>query len=183
MKTIKKLSLLPLFVVFLVGCDAFGDLLTFTIKNVEMTDDIDITVNTPAMVAQGAPAAAVPFSNSGKVQISQVEELEEYLDNIKGITLNSIYIKLTGISSGTVQSVKLTINPLNIYKEYTNITFGEDFNTNFTDEEFKAIANSLLTNKELEYVISGIVNSTPVTFKVTIKVNANFKVKVLKGQE
>jgi uncharacterized protein YcfL len=183
MKTLKKLSLLPLIVLLLVGCDALGDLLTITIKNVKMTRDVEITVSTPAMVAQGVPAAGVAFSKSAKVQVSQTEELEEYLDNIKDVTLNSIICNVNGVNQGVVQSLKVTINPLNIYKEITNVTVGEDVNLNFTDDEFKSIANSLLSAKELEFVLTGIVSSTPVTFTVTVTVDANFKVKVLKDKE
>lgn len=185
MKTLKKLSLLPLLVLLLVGCDALGDLLTITIKDVKMSRDVEITVNTPAMVAQGAPAAGVPFTKSAKVQVSQSEDLEEYLDNIKDITLKSIICNVhgDGVNQGDVQSLKITINPLNIYKEITNVTLGQDVDLNFTDDEFKTIANSLLSQKELEFVLTGVVSKTPVTFTVTVTVNADFKVKVLKDKE
>lgn len=179
MKTLKKLSLLPVLVLLFVGCDAIGDLLTITIKNVKMTRDVEISVNSSAVVGQNAPAASYPFTKTANVQISQTEELEEYLDNIKDITLNSITCNVNDIPQGVVESLTLKINPLNIEKSMNNITVDEDVNVNFTDEEFKTIANSLLSEKELEFVLTGMVSSTPVTFTVTVTVDANFKVKVL----
>lgn len=185
MKTLKKLSLISLFVLLLVGCDALGDLLTITIKNVKMTKDIEISVTAPATVnGQQAPdVASYPFTKSATIQLSQTEELEEYLDNIKEITLNSIMCNVNDVTQGVVQSLSLTINPLNITKTIENVTVGEDVDVTFTAEEFKTISNSLLNAQQLEFVLTGNVSSRPVTFNVTVTVDANFKVKVLKDQE
>lgn len=184
MKTIKKLSLVLVLALTFSGCDAIGDLLTIKITDVKMTKDVEITVNAP-LAANGASVLATgkSFTQSAKVQISDSEELEEYLSNIKDIILDSITCKVYGVENGDVQSLKLTINPLNYVKEINTVVIDEVINIPFTDAEFKEIANALLDSKELEFVLEGVVNKTPLTFNISVTIDADFVVKVLKDKE
>ncbi len=187
MKTFKKLLILPLVAMLFVGCDALGDLLTITIKDVKMTKDVEVTVNTPAAAAsQKAPAvASVPFTKTATVQLNETEELLDYLDNIQEINLKSIICNIHGdnLVEGDVQSLSVTINPLGITKSIPNITLGQDEDVTFTNDEFNTIANSLLSSQQLEFVLNGTVSSTPITFIVSVTVEADFKVKVLNTDE
>jgi len=183
MKTLKKLSFVCVLVLFFSGCDALGDLLTVKIQNVSMSKEIEITVNSSSTVKKQAvnASAAIAFTKTATLQLSETDTLKDYLDNIKSITLKSVICNIHGVSNGIVTSLKLTINPLNISKTLSDIEVNKDLTVDFTTEELKSIADSLLQSKELEFVLDGVVNHVPVTFYVKVTANADFVAKVIKN--
>jgi len=181
MKTIKKISLLVLLSISFLGCDKISDLATIDINDVDLKQTTDISVSgsqsaAPARVA----AASTQFTKIVTVQLSQNEELNKYLGNIKSISLNNIKCKVTGVNNGVVQSLSLTANPLNITKSISPVTVDVDLPVSFTDAELIQIASSLLTNQKLDMILAGTVSQTPVSFAITTTLNADFVVKVIK---
>ncbi|HRZ97562.1 MAG TPA: hypothetical protein P5084_08400, partial [Paludibacter sp.] len=83
------------------------------------------------------------------------------------------------IQTGDLQSLKLTINPLNFVKTINPVVIDEEISVPFTDAEFKSVANSLLELKELEFVLEGVVSKTPLTFHIAVTFDSDYIVKIL----
>ena len=180
MKTIKQLSFVFALAIILTSCDAIGDLLTIKIKDVKMTKDVQIKVEAP-MTSKSAVAAVTgyAFTNTAKVQVSETEDLKEYLSQIKEIVLDSITCKVYGVENGDVQSLKLTVNPLNFVKTIDPVIINEEIYIPFTDAEFKSIASQILDYEELEFKLEGVVSKRPLTFNISVTVDADYVVKIL----
>ncbi len=180
MKTIKKLSLVFALALIFTSCDAIKELADIKLKNQKISKDVEITVNAPQLSnGAGIIAAATPFTKTSTVKISESEELEEYLSKIKEITLNKITCKVHGVQSGDVQSLKLTVSPLNIVKTINPVVIDQEIEVPFTDSEFKTVAKQLLDLNELEFKLEGVVNKTPITFYILVTVDADFVVNPL----
>ena len=181
MKTLKKIGLLLFVVITFIGCNKISDLLTINIDDVDLTQTSNISVTgTQSAVAPRVIAASTQFTKTATLQLSQSDDLKDYLDNIKSIKLNTVMCIVTGVDNGVVQSLSLTANPLDITKSLSTITVGVDMPVSFTDAELIKIAGSLLTNQQLEMVLKGTVSQTPVSFNITTTLNADFVVKVIK---
>ncbi|MDO9154988.1 MAG: hypothetical protein Q7U47_14985 [Paludibacter sp.] len=181
MKTLKKISLALGIVLIFTGCDVFSDLLTITIKDVKITKKFDFNI-TPLLKTNGdrVISGSYQFADSATVQLNQSDTLKNYLEHIKSVKIDSITCKLTGVESGVIQSLELTVRPLNITKSLNNPEPNSELYVSFTDEEFKSIANALLASQELKFILKGVVNKAPVTFSVAVTVDADFVVKIIK---
>ncbi|WP_179351517.1 hypothetical protein [Winogradskyella vidalii] len=177
--TIKtKITLLLLMVITAYSCDELDELTEF-----------DVTENFTTSVIISAPEDSEgepqEISQSTTLDISSNEDIQNNLDLIQDVTLNSLTYEISdfsGVEDATLTEGTLTFNTTSITLPNINLQQSDSNNTVYTINEIdviNAIANDLETDTTINASISGTVNATPVTFDVLINLDVTVTIDII----
>jgi hypothetical protein len=165
-----KLFLLLVPFLVLAGCDKVKDATAITV-------DTTLKNNIPVTVAGTKSTAAVSFSKSQDLSLSDNTDLSKYLSKIDQIDLSNLVITVTGLTAGqTINTITLDVTGVGTVCTQTNITStNNSFTPNVSATIFSQLSTKLKADKKLTFTVSGNA-SGPMTF--TVGCNMTAKVKV-----
>lgn len=165
-----KLFLLLVPFMVLAGCDKVKDATAITV-------DTTLKNNIPVTVAGTKSTAAVSFSKSQDLSLSDNTDLSKYLSKIDQIDLSNLVITVTGLTAGqTINAITLDVTGVGTVCTQTNITStNNSFTPNVSATIFSQLSTKLKADKKLTFTVSGNA-SGPMTF--TVGCNMTAKVKV-----
>lgn len=167
-----KSRLLLLLVPFIVltGCDKVKDAAAITV-------DTTLKNNIPVTVPAAKSAAAVSFSKSQDLSLSDNTDLNKYLSKIDQIDLSNVVITITGLTAGqTINTISLDVTGVGTVFTQTNITMANpSFTPTVSSTILASMGTKLKADKKLTFTVSGNA-SGPMTF--TVGCNMTAKVKV-----
>lgn len=174
MKT--KLVLLISAVVLLSGCDWIGDLFGVKIPTNLL---LDIQVAATGEKSSVATEATVNFSAFNTLSLATNKDLQEYLDNINSIDLNSLEITITGLVPGIViNTISLDAEGIGTICTQTNITSENNkFKAAVNEDKLQETAAALLDDQAVTFTVHGTV-SGPIAFIVKLDFEAVIKAGV-----
>ncbi|MDP5081053.1 MAG: hypothetical protein NWP87_00245 [Winogradskyella sp.] len=178
MKITKQLSLLLVVLLTAFSCDELDELTEF-----DITDDFSTTVTISA-----DNASEGSFVNSATINLATNQQIQDNLDLIQNISLNSLTYEISNFIAGegaedaVITEASLTLGSTMISVSNINLKASDDNNTLYTVENsslLNAIASALESNTAITASVSGTVDSTPVTFDVIINLDVTVTVDVL----
>ena len=178
MKITKKISFLLLVMITAFSCDDLDELTEFDITEGFSTS---FNIDLPDL-GEGLPAS---ISETATIDISSVQEIQNNLDLIQNIAINSLTYEIrdfTGVEGATVTEASLSFNGTSISVSDINLQESDDNNTVYEIEDLtllNSIASALQNNPVITGTITGSVNATPVTFDVILNLDITVTVDVL----
>lgn len=176
-KPMKNRILLYMVMVFtLTSCEALKDLFSVEVETTLETD-IPVQVLASGTPLKSAGADVYTYSATGTLTLDENEDLEEYLDVIESITIESVEITIQGLSRDQViESLVLSVEGIGTLVELTNITsssgtFTPDISSTLLDQ----VCTTLETEKQITATVTGTSNYAPLQF--TIQLAADVVVK------
>lgn len=126
------------------------------------------------------------------VSLEDDEDLDEYLDNLEKIQVDSIKLSITEYSgpetcaiSGTLSYAKMDGTGGDSFHELTNFDIkgyfdsAEMYKILYDTDKIVAFSNLLLEEKSLKVFLKGTATDAPVTFKLNVIVYSNITVQAL----
>jgi hypothetical protein len=177
-KISSKLGVLLLMIVSLWACEEIDELSEF-----DITEDFSTTytINLPED-SNGMPQS---FTQVETVNIASNQQIQDNLDLIQDVTLNSLTYEIsdfTGVEDAVVSEASLSFADITIAIADIDLQASDDTNTVYTisnSEQLNAIANALETNNEITATVTGTVSATPVTFDVIVNLDVTVTIDVL----
>lgn len=119
---------------------------------------------------------------SDTIDLTTNVDLDEYMDNIQDIVIDSILCVFSGIPSGdTIYSFNIGIENTDLSRTLTNIT---ENNTEYpipvVELILEAIGSELYNEEKLIFKLEGT-TSDPMTFSVGIKMGSKVKARILES--
>lgn len=170
-----KLVLVAVAILGMIACD---DLATV---NIDTTVSKDVTVDVEAPSVKNEGLNAYSFYKADTIDISENEDLEEYLDNIKELDIYSATCSLNGIPQGEEIS-ELTISAVDAGLSVTlnNITENNrSINLDVSGSVLKALGEQLLTYEKMLISVSGFSSYAPMTLTVSLDFETTVKAGAL----
>jgi len=178
MKTIKKLFFLVALSAAFVSCN----LLEVPVNDVEIQSDLNLSVqnNSSGSSMLKIVAMSKTFNKAGEVNLAENADINDKLDKIKSMEITKVTLSALNFSPSetTLTGLTLSFPDLNISKTITSETAITDLKVDFTPEELNKIQTKVLGDKIIKFAVSGTVSNYPVTFTVSTKYTANFKIKL-----
>ncbi|MEP5255609.1 MAG: hypothetical protein ABJQ39_11165 [Winogradskyella arenosi] len=178
MKTTAQLTAILLLMVTTFSCDDLDELTEFNV-----TDDFTTTISVSASEdSEGQPQS---ITQSATLDISSNQDIQDNIDLIQDITLNSLTYEITnytGIEDATLTEGSLTFGTESITLENINLEQSDIDNTIYTISDvslLNAIATDLENNTVVSILVSGTVNATPVVFDVIVTFDVTATIDVL----
>ncbi len=172
-----KLIYFLAFIVALTGCDKIKDATTVDIDT-NLYLDIPVVVQPleKKLLDQAGNVNAIEFSKSMDLFLSSNTDIEPYLEKIKEINLNSLFITVTGlVEDQTINTLALDVAGVGNIFTQNNITM---INNSFTPEiltgTLAKVAEKLNNDKKITITVYGNA-SGPMSFVVS----CNFVAKVI----
>lgn len=181
MKITKKISLLLVVILTTFSCDEIDELTEFDINEGFSTS---FNIDLPNL-GEGMPAS---IDETATIDISSVEEIQNNLDLIQNVTINSLtyeirdFVGAEGAEGETITEASLSFNGTSISVSDINLQESDDTNTVYEIEDttlFNSIANGLKNNPVIIASVTGSVNATPVKFDVIVNLDVTLKIDVL----
>jgi len=165
------------FILLIIGtfhsCDEVEELATF-----DITQDFNTTINVNLPEdSQGQPQS---WSQSSSIDIASNEVVQENLDRIEDVTVNSLSFQISNFSGpadATVTDATLSFDNTVINLDPILLEEADANNTVFVVGDattYDAIAQYLEDNQVISPVINATVSSTPVVFDVIINLDVTF---------
>jgi len=178
MKIKTKLSVLLLVMITAFSCDDLDELTEF-----DITEDFTTTYN--ISVPEDSEGMPQSFSESATIDIAENEEIQDNLDLLQDVTLNSLSYEIanfSGTQDATLTeatlnfgSVSISISNINLQQSDIDNTIYEIADTSLLN----AIADALENNIAINTSVTGTVSATPVVFDIIINLDVTATVDVL----
>ena len=173
----KNLALVLLVTLF-SSCDEIDEL-----TELRLTEDFSttVTVNLPDD-SMGLPQS---ISETTTISLTDSPEIEEYLNLIQDVTINSLTYEIDNysvIENGTITEASVTFNGESIAVSDINLQDSDSNNIVYEIENtdlLTAIGNALENNNEISIGITGTVNGTPVQFDIIITLETTVTVDLV----
>lgn len=174
MKT--KLTFILAAMVLLGGCSLIKDAATVTIDT-ELISSVNVTV-AGNKSANLNVATELPFNVTKDLRLDENADIEEYLEKIREIELNSLVVTITGLASNQVIStISLAVTGVGNICTQTNVTAANNsFTPVVSQATFDKVAEKLLKDLRITYTINGLA-ALPGTFVIT----TNYGAKITAG--
>jgi hypothetical protein len=174
MKT--KLVLFVAAVLLLTGCDWIGDLFGVKIPTNLL---LDIPVTAVGEKSSNATEATVNFSASNTLSLATNTDLQDYLDTINSIDLQSLEVTITGLPAGIViNTISLDAQGIGTICTQTNVTNENNtFKPVVDEDKLLDAAAELMDNQALTFTAHGTI-SGPMIFLVKLNFDAVVKAGV-----
>lgn len=178
MKIKTKLSVLLLVMITAFSCDDLDELTEF-----DITEDFTTTYN--ISVPEDSEGMPQSFSESATIDIAENEEIQDNLDLLQDVTLNSLSYEVANFSGAqdatlteatlNFGSVSISISNINLQQSDIDNTIYEIADTSLLN----AIADALENNIAINASVTGTVSATPVVFDIIINLDVTATVDVL----
>ena len=178
MKITKQISLLLFVMITAFSCDELDELTEF-----DITEDFSTSFNIDIPdEGEGMPASIMETET---IDISSVQEIQDNLDLIQNISINSLSYEIrdfTGVEGATVTEASLSFNGTSISVSDINLQESDDTNTVYEIADstlLNSIASDLENNPVITATITGTINATPVIFDVIVNLGVTVTIDVL----
>lgn len=171
-------STLFIFILGFSSCDKLDELNTKTIEDIEISETILIEANALKSTQIKSGETDVTFSKTLTLDLNNIKEIQDYLSHLENMNLKSFTCKITDLGEGLISSLQVSIPELNYSVDVTSIQTDKALQINFTVEQLKEIANSLLEDQSLKIVLSGTVEQA-VDFSIKTTALADIEVEIL----
>jgi hypothetical protein len=178
MKIKTKLSVLLLVMITAFSCEDLDELTEF-----DITEDFTTTYN--ISVPEDSEGMPQSFSESATIDIAENEEIQDNLDLLQDVTLNSLSYEIANFSGAqdatlteatlNFGSVSISISNINLQQSDIDNTIYEIADTSLLN----AIADALENNIAINASVTGTVSATPVVFDIIINLDVTATVDVL----
>tara|TARA_R110002111_G_scaffold18_5_gene206 strand:+ start:1921 stop:2499 length:579 start_codon:yes stop_codon:yes gene_type:complete len=178
MKIKTKLSVLLLVMITAFSCEDLDELTEF-----DITEDFTTTYN--ISVPEDSEGMPQSFSESTTIDIAENEEIQDNLDLLQDVTLNSLSYEIANFSGAqdatlteatlNFGSVSISISNINLQQSDIDNTIYEIADTSLLN----AIADALENNIAINASVTGTVSATPVVFDIIINLDVTATVDVL----
>lgn len=173
--------ILSLFLMLLVGCQQIEDLFTKKISTT-LTVSQTVTVTTQSQVTKsaGGTAATYVFSSSKDLSLNDNTDVNDYLNKIKSISIESATAQFLNLQSGQeILTLSVKVDGTEVFSK-TNITSANSaFVPTISAANLSYIATKLSDNKKINVSLSGTTNYPNMTFGATFGFATTFEVKIL----
>jgi hypothetical protein len=170
--------LLYVFICFAASsCDEVDKLTEF-----DVNDTITTTINVSVPDNQGNP---ITLDDTTEIDLSSIDEIQDNMDLIQSVRVTSISYEITnfdGAAEATISNASMAFGTTNISVSDINLQEADNNNTVFTitdTGDLNAISNALESNSSINLVLTGTINSTPLTFDVIVRVDVTVVVDVI----
>ena len=179
-KSILKILSLSLFI--LVSCDEAEEIID-ELTEIDFTETVSrtFTVDLP----DDSEGEIVNWSESTTIDITSNPEIEDNLDLIKDITINSLTYEIdnfSGVMDAVVTEAFFEFNGNSISIENINLSDSDENNTvySITDTNLlNQIGDALQTEPEITVSLGGTVSATPVRFDVILNLETTVTAELL----
>lgn len=171
-------STLFIFILGFSSCDKLDELNTKTIEDIEICETVLIEANALKSTQIKSGETDVAFSKTLTLNLNNIKEIQDYLSHLENMNLKSFTCKITDLGEGLISSLQVSIPELNYSVDVTSIQTDKALQINFTVEQLKEIANSLLEDQSLKIVLSGTVEQA-VDFSIKTTALADIEVEIL----
>jgi len=171
-------STLFIFILGFSSCDKLDELNTKTIEDIEISETVLIEANALKSTQIKSGETDVTFSKTLTLDLNNIKEIQDYLSHLENMNLKSFTCKITDLGEGLISSLQVSIPELNYSVDVTSIQTDKALQINFTVEQLKEIANSLLEDQSLKIVLSGTVEQA-VDFSIKTTALADIEVEIL----
>ena len=161
------------FLLAINGCDA-------------ITTDFDTNLNKTilaevAEVKSGTKdAVTYPFNATETLNIRDNSKINDYIDRLKSINVNSITCTFTGIPSGeTVTELNISIPSAGMEITLTDIDNATQLTLDVSPQLLDAISKRLIDTHEITIEISGMSTYAPMTLSTLMNFAVTVKARVL----
>ena len=178
MKITKQLSLLFLVMITAFSCDELDE---FT--------ELDITDNFSAAVTISAnDESEASFMQSFTIDLASNQDIQDNIDLLQDISINTLTYEISnfipgeGAEDANITEASLTLGSTTISVENINLKASDDGDIKYDIEDtslLNAITNALENDTAVTLLLTGTVDSTPVTFDVVINLDATVTIDVL----
>ena len=178
MKIKTNLSVLLLVMITAFSCEDLDELTEF-----DITEDFTTTYN--ISVPEDSEGMPQSFSESATIDIAENEEIQDNLDLLQDVTLNSLSYEIANFSGAqdatlteatlNFGSVSISISNINLQQSDIDNTIYEIADTSLLN----AIADALENNIAINASVTGTVSATPVVFDIIINLDVTATVDVL----
>ncbi|MUU77895.1 hypothetical protein [Winogradskyella endarachnes] len=172
-----KFSLL-LLLVSVFSCDDLDEL-----TEIDIIQDFTTTISVD--VPEDSEGQPQSFSTSTTLDISDNEEIQDNIDLIENMSINSITYEITNFSGSEgaiLTEGQLIFGTTTIAVSNINLEQSDIDNTLYTITDtsgFNEIANNLENNLLINVSLAGTVNETPVVFDIEVNIDLTVTVDVL----
>lgn len=178
MKITTKLSVLLLVMITAFSCDELDELTEF-----DITEDFSTTYN--ISVPEDSEGMPQSFSESATVDIASNADIQNNLDLIQNVALNSLTYEIsnfTGAEDATLTEATLTFGTISITLSDINLQQSDTENTVYEIADvslLNAIADALENNIAIGASVTGTVSATPVVFDLIVNLDVTATIDVL----
>ncbi|MCK3684644.1 hypothetical protein [Maribellus sp. YY47] len=168
MKQNLSFTLILIFLIVLSSCDKINETKNVNI-NTTMSMEIPVSVKAPISATVKSAQVSYSFSDSLTQSIEEVEKLTGYLDLMKSMIVEDVYVVFSGLQENqTIERIDFSLDGVGLFATIENVTSAT---LNQQPEVNKSllvlIGNVLRANNELKLTVSGTANNAPMTFNVT----------------
>lgn len=178
MKIKTKFSFVLLIMTVVFSCDELDELTEF-----DVTEDFSTSIN--ISVPEDSEGMSQTFSESATIDIASNQEIQDNLDLIENVSLNSLTYEIsnfTGAEGAIITEASVSFNGSSISVSDINLQESDTNNTIYEIADstlLNNIANALENNPEITLSVTGNVNATPVTFDVIINLDVTVTIDVI----
>jgi len=171
-----KLTFILAAMVLLGGCSLIKDAATVTIDT-DLTSSVTVLGDLKKSADLNV-LTDLPFNVTKDLRLDENTDIEEYLEKIREIELNSLIITITGLASNQVIStISLDVTGVGNICTQTNVTAANNsFTPVVSQVTFDKVAAKLLNDLKITYTINGL-TTLPGTFVIT----TNWGAKITAG--
>jgi hypothetical protein len=173
---------LSLFVLslFLFSCDKIEQANTIDFDT-SLSIDIPVAVVAPTAMIQKSTEAEYEFVQSKTARLSDISEINDYLDKIKSIDLNNIVVNFSKLQAGQeINSIEISVIGVGVLASFQSVTQINATHTPTIDQaKLAQVATILNSTKELTVKVEGTTNEAPMDFTVGLDFDLHVEAQVL----
>ena len=176
MRKMKTLAMVLVALIILGSCD-------------KITTDFDTSLKTTILADVQLPAevkstlkdvTTYPFNASQKLDVKDNSKINDYIDRLKEINVQSITATFTGIPSGeTITDLNISIQSVALDLTLENLENGVSVTLDVSNHLLNAISNELTDNHEITISISGESTYAPMTLRTLMDFQVSVTARVL----
>ncbi|MBN1822065.1 MAG: hypothetical protein JXR31_00910 [Prolixibacteraceae bacterium] len=166
-----------LMILAITACD---DLLTVKIDTTLETT-LPVVVSPDGLAIKSTSADSYTFTKTGTLALDENDDVVDYLDKIKSITIENIDAQVFGLGSGEViESLSLSVTGVGTIVTITNITSTSGpLNPSISQSDLDLIGSKLKTDQQITATVNGTSNYAPMSFNLELAFDAVIKAGAL----
>ncbi len=171
-----KILLFLVMVLTLTSCETFKDLFSVKVETT-LEKDIPVQVASHGTPLKSAGADSYTFIATGILSLDDNEDLEEYLEKIESISIESVEITIEGLSrEQVIESLILSVEGIGTLVELTDITSSSgtqspEISASLLDQ----VCEKLETGNQITAKVTGSSNYAPLQFNLRLAIDVVVK--------
>lgn len=176
-----KLLVCAVAILGMVACEDLGTVDIDTTFSKTIVADVYEASPTASAFLKSASDSGYSFYESDTIDLTENNDIQEYIENINELDIYQVTCKLNGIPEGDTISY-LTIASTNVGFSASLYDLTENdsiYDIAISAGFLKSLGEELLTNEKLEVNISGISTYAPMTLSISLYLKTIVKANVL----